>query len=913
MLRADPIFFRSLTKGKGSRRTAFALENPDEAAVEACVVAVRDCPEWLHLERVGRDGAARPLLPTPEALELDPEARRAHPAWLLVGPRRRLQLVAAVNTDHRFFPRAAPDLPPGARALENESARVELELASGERLEIPVAIAEVVLGRPEFEGIFALDFGTTNSCWAWKRRRADPDGLSRPPDCSEEVPSVIYFRDLRVADQPKVLVGQKARLAILAHPERVWASVESVKRLLGSDRRVTLLDARGRTATYSPEEVASFAIQDMLERAETEHLDGARVTRVVATWPTLFSPRQRRALQDAVLLALSRKEPGLVPADCLAPGERGRETQARCDELCELRLDEANAATFRYITGPLLEACFRFNRDQTRDVLSFDMGGGTIDVSFLRVGVRRDLTRRATTIETRLLGVSGEPSYGGDNVSLELLRLLRVKLVVEAARELLARSAAQAQVGRMSEGLDIFDRILEGSGLPARSADEYRGDGALEPWEEEELLAAPPLDERLALSRLVVEHADRLLQATAQGLAHPAAGEQGDACLEHLRDLLRAWATNEARPHDPALAQRLLDALERLLPTRFARYADQDPMLEQRAKVFFMDLWREANDRLKPLLVARAAEAGGDVSAARASVQEPLERLARWVGIDPKAWNDRVSVSLAELEHMVAPRLQRAVEKARDLYLGARDEASGPPQAPAPGEERPLLSTSTQRRPADLPPLTVLVTGNSSILPVVRRSFAAALEGLEHELVWDERTRKTSVVQGAAEECLLRREFGSEGGGIHYTSLDFLDRLPFSVGLWSRFVGFKPLFRRGAREGERVVVDARECELVGRDLHDLTVYADYHDGAPVRYLGFFELRKDPGRGVTQQELNELPPAQQDPAGRPIYRVQLRLLRDWGLELLDPEAGRARRLSLDRRRVDPRDDPFSGTH
>lgn len=906
-LRADPIFFRSLTKGKGSRRTAFALENPDEAPAELCVVAVRECPEWLHLERVGRDGESRPLIPSPEALALPPEARRGHPAWLIVGPRRRVQLVAAVNTDHRFFPRAASDLPAGARALENEGARVELELHDGQRLEIPVALAEVVLGRPAFDGIFALDFGTTNSCWAWKRRRSDPEGLSRAPACSDEVPSVVYFRDLRLRDQPKLLVGQKARLAILAHPERVWASCESIKRLLGSDRRVTLLDARGRTATYTPEEVVSFALKELIERAEAEQLDGARVTRLVATYPTLFSPRQRRALQDALLLALRAKEEALVPAECLSPGERTPQVQAKCDELVELRLDEANAATFRYITGPLLEACFRFNREQTRDVLSFDMGGGTIDVSFLRVAVRRDLTRRATSIETRLLGVSGEPSYGGDNVSLELLRLLRAKLVLEGARELLARSQAAANPGRAAEGLDIFDRILEGSGLPA--ADGYRGDAPGDPWDEDDLLSAPPLEHRLELARLIVEHGDRLLEATAQGqvLLARGEGEDADPTLEHLRGLLREWATLEGRPVDAGLARRLLDAMERFLPTRFARYADQDPMLEQRAKVFFMDLWREANDRLKPLLVARAHEEGAE---ARASVQEPLERLARWVGIDPKVWNDRVSVSLAELEHMVAPRIRAAVTKARDLYLGARD---GQAPGPRPEGERPLLSTSAQRRPADLPPLTVLVTGNSSILPVVRRSFAELLQGVEHELVWDERTRKTSVVQGAVEECLLRREFGGEGGGIHYRSVDFLDRLPFSVGLWSRFVGFRPLFGRGAREGDKVTVSAQECELVGRDLEDLPIYADYHDGAPVRYLGFFDLRGDQGRPATQSELGVVAAAGSDEAGRPVYRVQLRLLKDWGLELLDPESGRARRLSLDKRRLHPRDDPFSGTH
>ena len=38
-----------------------------------------------------------------------------------------------------------------------------------------------------------LDFGTTNSCYGWKRRRAGPEGLERPPACSAEIPSAIRF------------------------------------------------------------------------------------------------------------------------------------------------------------------------------------------------------------------------------------------------------------------------------------------------------------------------------------------------------------------------------------------------------------------------------------------------------------------------------------------------------------------------------------------------------------------------------------------------------------------------------------------------------------------------------------------------------------------------------------------------
>lgn len=916
-LRADPIFFRSLARGKGVRRTAFSIENPDDAPFQAVFVALRRCPDWLHLERVLPSGEVQQVVFDPGAGHVPEAERRRHPAWLVIPARRRVQLVASVNTDHRYFPRAPGELPRGARALHNEGAAVELELSGGARLEVPVAMAEVVLERDEFDGEFAIDFGTTNSCFAYKRRRGGPEGLERPPVCSPEVPSIVYFKDLRHREHPKVLVGHKARLAVLANPSRVYSAVEGIKRLLGSDRVLTVLDARGRSATYRPEEVAAFILRAIIDQAEQEHLDGRRVRRVIATYPTLFSPRHRRALQDALLHALRLGDPNLVPDECLEPGERDPDVQARCDELVTLRLDEANAATFRHVTGPLLEACLRFSREQVADVVSFDFGGGTIDISYLRVDVRRELAERRTLLEARLLGVSGEGAFGGDNVSLELVRLLRAKLAVEAARVLTAQAQAQASSSKAAEGLDIFDRILQSGALPGQPvALEGVERGGEEGLDDEEF-AAPPLDRRLAAARVITQHADVILRAAAEGhLEHPLVAEGRDAFVEHVRDLLRAQAHELGRPFVAQDAERIDEALERLMPTRFARYADQDPVMERRAKVLFMDLWREANDRLKPLLVART---GGDTSpaaaeAAAATVQEPLLRLARWVGVDPKVWNDRVSVSLAELEHMIEPRVRRAVHKARDLYLSAVD-AEGPDGAPPDDDEEgaPLISTAARRRPRPRrarPRLTVLLTGNASILPLARRALAEAFQGVDHDLVWDERTRKTAVVQGAVEESLLRAEFGGEGGGIHYASLDFLERLPFSIGLYSRFVGFRPIFVRGGREGDVVVVDSRENELVKRDLDELSLYADYHDGAPVKYLGSFDFRRG-GRPALDEDLDALPPPEADARGRAVFQALFRLRRDWEVELVNPETGMLYRMTVDPVQVDPREDPFSG--
>lgn len=936
MLRADPIFFRSLVKGTGVRRSTFAVEElPDQgpagpawgqAGAARRLVALRSCPEWLHLERVLPDGATTPLVFEAASERVAEGERRAHPGWLAVPPGRRLQLVAAVDTDHRFFPRAASELPPGP-TLQNEAARVELELADGQRLEVALALAEVVLERPDFDGVVALDLGTTNSCVAWKSRRAGPEELARPARCAPEVPSFVWFQELRNRDRPRVAVGHEARLLALAHPGRPWAGVEGVKRLLGTDRTITVLDARGRTATYRPHEVASFLARALLERAEADALDGRRIRRVVATYPTMFSPRRRRALQDAVLLALRAMDEARVAPELVAPGERTPDVQARCDALVELRLDEADAASFRWVTGPLLEACLRFGREQSAELLAVDVGGGTIDVSLLRVAARRSAIERSTRIEASLLGITGEPAYGGDNVSLELFRLLKAKVAVAAARALV--SEAQATSPRASETLDVFDRILAGTVLPAGAA--APTGGGLSDGDEDDL-PVPPLDRRLAWARLVARHAEVIVRAASEGvLEHPLVAEGRDAFVEHLRDLLRAECAEQGRAFDAADADRIDDALERLVPTRWGRHAATDPVLERAAKVLFLELWREANDRLKPLLVARAEQAAeADAPAApsgasfrvAARVQEPLERVARHTGVDPKVFSDEVEVTQVELERMIEPRLRRALEKARELHRNAADLAE-PPREPLP-EDRdptpPLLSSSrSQRRPGSgslrraRGRLTLLLTGNSSILPAVRRLLGEAFAGVDHELVWDARARKSAVAQGAVEERLLAHEFGAEGGGIHYEAVDILERLPFSIGLWGRYVGFRPIFGRGAREGDVALVSARENELLKRDVEELAVFADHHDGAPPRYLGALDLRRA-GRPADPADLEVVPAAEPEPrSGRPAFQALFRLRRDWEVEMVDPERGVVHRFAADPPRVDPREDPFSGVH
>lgn len=263
--------------------------------------------------------------------------------------------------------------------------------------------------------------------------------------------------------------------------------------------------------------------------------------------------------------------------------------------------------------------------------------------------------------------------------------------------------------------------------------------------EPEDEFAPPPHADRLGRARLIAQHAELILEATREGiLEHELAAEGEDGCLQRLSELLRKDAQEKKRPFNPDEAKEVDEALEAFLPTRFGRYADSDPTMERRAKVLYMDLWREANDRLKPLLVARC---GGEISAsaaaeAEAKVQEPLERAATYVGVEPELWNKEVSLTLAELEAMIGPRVKRSITKARELYTTARDEEQQGPvgggggllgresggggllgREGSNGGNGGLVPTKVQ----------VLLAGNSSILPIVRRSFDEVFAGIDHE------------------------------------------------------------------------------------------------------------------------------------------------------------------------------------
>ncbi|MDR1581600.1 MAG: Hsp70 family protein [Synergistaceae bacterium] len=201
--------------------------------------------------------------------------------------------------------------------------------------------------------IFGIDLGTTNSCIS-----VIENGRPRviPVDGNGVVPSVISV------DGDEILVGRKAKNRAAAFPEQ---SVRSIKRRMGMDERTSI---GGKS--YSPEEISAMILRYLCD--EALRLEGHKVSNAVITVPAYFSDAQRKATIEAGKMA------GLS---------------------VERIINEPTAAALFY---DHINIASGDSAGSWKHALVYDLGGGTFDVSVLRMSEIIEVL--ASTGDTRLGG-----------------------------------------------------------------------------------------------------------------------------------------------------------------------------------------------------------------------------------------------------------------------------------------------------------------------------------------------------------------------------------------------------------------------------------------------------------------------------------------------------------------------------
>ncbi|MEO0947222.1 MAG: molecular chaperone DnaK [Cyanobacteria bacterium J06641_5] len=203
--------------------------------------------------------------------------------------------------------------------------------------------------------VIGIDLGTTNSCVA-VLEGGKPTVISNS-EGERTTPSTVGF-----SKEGERLIGQLAKRQAVTNAEN---TVYSIKRFIGrrwgeteSERsRAPYNCVRGRDDTvdvevwgraYTPQEISAMVLQKL--KADAESFLGETVTQAVITVPAYFTDAQRQATKDAGTIA------GL--------------------EVLRI-INEPTAAALAYGLD---------KQDRTQNILVFDLGGGTFDVSILQMG-----------------------------------------------------------------------------------------------------------------------------------------------------------------------------------------------------------------------------------------------------------------------------------------------------------------------------------------------------------------------------------------------------------------------------------------------------------------------------------------------------------------------------------------------
>lgn len=233
------------------------------------------------------------------------------------------------------------------------------------------------------EKIIGIDLGTTNSVVAimeGSEVKVIPNA-----EGNRLTPSVVAF-----TDRGETLVGEPARRQAVTNPHR---TVYSIKRFMGrrhneveAEEKIVPYKVVGGSSDYvqveidgkhyTPQEISAKTLRKLKEAAES-YL-GHKVNKAVITVPAYFNDAQRQATKDAGQIA------GLEVARII---------------------NEPTAAAMAY----------GLDKKVSEKIVVFDLGGGTFDVSVLRV----DEEEGHKVFE--VVSTSGDTHLGGDDFDQRLI------------------------------------------------------------------------------------------------------------------------------------------------------------------------------------------------------------------------------------------------------------------------------------------------------------------------------------------------------------------------------------------------------------------------------------------------------------------------------------------------------------
>lgn len=251
-----------------------------------------------------------------------------------------------------------------------------------------------------FRPIVGIDLGTTTSAVAYIHQ-GQPDMV---PSLHNKriIPSVVLI-DL----QGKVIVGEDARSALIAMPDR---TIAAVKRKMGSSERISLAGQ-----ALLPQEISALILKELKSYVDAHFGEGEK--EAVITVPAYFTDEQRRATKQAGELA------GFI---------------------VERIINEPTAAALAFGLAHI---------EEDRHVLVYDLGGGTFDVSVIEM-MSGLLEVKAST---------GNSLLGGEDFDWKIVDWLAERMIeeqgVDPRLDLRAKALLKAEAEKIKLTLSTEENV----------------------------------------------------------------------------------------------------------------------------------------------------------------------------------------------------------------------------------------------------------------------------------------------------------------------------------------------------------------------------------------------------------------------------------------------------------------------
>ncbi|GIL68671.1 hypothetical protein Vafri_21913 [Volvox africanus] len=291
--------------------------------------------------------------------------------------------------------------------------------------------------------VIGIDLGTTYSCvGVYKNGRVE---IIANDQGNRITPSYVAFTD------SERLIGDAAKNQATVNPKR---TIYDVKRLIGrkyedkevqrdkklvsydivdkSGKPYVSVDVNGEARVFSPEEISAMILQKMKETAEA-YL-GKTIKHAVVTVPAYFNDAQRQATKDAGTIS------GLNVVRII---------------------NEPTAAAIAYGLD---------KKGGEKNILVFDLGGGTFDVSILTIdnGVfeviatngdthlgGEDFDQRVMEYFIKLIKKKFKKDISGDARALQKLR----REAERAKRALSSQHQVRVEIEALYEGVDLSEPL----------------------------------------------------------------------------------------------------------------------------------------------------------------------------------------------------------------------------------------------------------------------------------------------------------------------------------------------------------------------------------------------------------------------------------------------------------------------